>query len=26
MGEDITDEFPDEHLMIMKAELNNDEP
>ncbi|GKE65551.1 reverse transcriptase domain-containing protein [Tanacetum coccineum] len=25
-GEEITDEFPDEHLMILKAELNNDEP
>ncbi|GJX12026.1 reverse transcriptase domain-containing protein [Tanacetum coccineum] len=24
--EEITDEFPDEHLMIMKAELNNNEP
>ncbi|GJS50695.1 reverse transcriptase domain-containing protein [Tanacetum coccineum] len=24
--EEITDEFPDEHLMILKAELNNDEP
>ncbi|GJT70930.1 reverse transcriptase domain-containing protein [Tanacetum coccineum] len=23
--EEITDEFPDEHLMILKAELNNDE-
>ncbi|GKA45622.1 reverse transcriptase domain-containing protein [Tanacetum coccineum] len=26
MKEEITDEFPDEHLMILKAELNNDEP
>ncbi|GKC37056.1 reverse transcriptase domain-containing protein [Tanacetum coccineum] len=24
--EEITDEFPDEHLMILKAELNSDEP
>ncbi|GKE11803.1 hypothetical protein Tco_1415354, partial [Tanacetum coccineum] len=24
--EEITDEFPHEHLMILKAELNNDEP
>ncbi|GKA76653.1 putative nucleotidyltransferase, ribonuclease H [Tanacetum coccineum] len=24
--EEITDEFPDEHLMILKSELNNDEP
>nr|GEX84893.1 reverse transcriptase domain-containing protein [Tanacetum cinerariifolium] len=24
--EEIVDEFPDEHLMILKAELNNDEP
>ncbi|GJR69529.1 reverse transcriptase domain-containing protein [Tanacetum coccineum] len=24
--EEITDEFPDEHRMILKAELNNDEP
>ncbi|GJY88627.1 putative nucleotidyltransferase, ribonuclease H [Tanacetum coccineum] len=24
--EEIADEFPDEHLMILKAELNNDEP
>ncbi|GKD11096.1 reverse transcriptase domain-containing protein, partial [Tanacetum coccineum] len=24
--EEITDEFPYEHLMILKAELNNDEP
>ncbi|GJW20736.1 hypothetical protein Tco_0031358 [Tanacetum coccineum] len=24
--EEITDEFTDEHLMILKAELNNDEP
>ncbi|GKD46759.1 reverse transcriptase domain-containing protein, partial [Tanacetum coccineum] len=24
--EEITDEFLDEHLMILKAELNNDEP
>ncbi|GJT39140.1 reverse transcriptase domain-containing protein [Tanacetum coccineum] len=24
--EEITDEFPDEHLMILKAEHNNDEP
>ncbi|GJX84685.1 hypothetical protein Tco_0335459 [Tanacetum coccineum] len=24
--EEITDEFPDEHLAILKAELNNDEP
>ncbi|GKA37869.1 reverse transcriptase domain-containing protein [Tanacetum coccineum] len=24
--EEITDEFPDEHLMILKAELNYDEP
>ncbi|GJZ78831.1 reverse transcriptase domain-containing protein [Tanacetum coccineum] len=24
--EEITDEFPDEHLIILKAELNNDEP
>ncbi|GJY31087.1 reverse transcriptase domain-containing protein [Tanacetum coccineum] len=24
--EEITDEFSDEHLMILKAELNNDEP
>ncbi|GJS85923.1 reverse transcriptase domain-containing protein [Tanacetum coccineum] len=24
--EEITDEFPDKHLMILKAELNNDEP
>ncbi|GJX59086.1 reverse transcriptase domain-containing protein [Tanacetum coccineum] len=24
--EEITDEFPDEHLMILKAELNNYEP
>ncbi|GKB03453.1 reverse transcriptase domain-containing protein [Tanacetum coccineum] len=24
--EEITDEFPDEHLMILKAELNNDDP
>ncbi|GJR24331.1 reverse transcriptase domain-containing protein [Tanacetum coccineum] len=23
---EITDEFPDKHLMILKAELNNDEP
>nr|GEU67379.1 putative reverse transcriptase domain-containing protein [Tanacetum cinerariifolium] len=23
---EITNEFPDEHLMILKAELNNDEP
>ncbi|GJT64453.1 reverse transcriptase domain-containing protein [Tanacetum coccineum] len=23
---EITDEFPNEHLMILKAELNNDEP
>ncbi|GKB01384.1 reverse transcriptase domain-containing protein [Tanacetum coccineum] len=23
---DLIDEFPDEHLMILKAELNNDEP
>nr|GEZ16300.1 transposon Ty3-I Gag-Pol polyprotein [Tanacetum cinerariifolium] len=26
MEEEITDEFPDEHLIILKAELNNDEP
>ncbi|GJS74840.1 reverse transcriptase domain-containing protein [Tanacetum coccineum] len=26
MEEEITDEFPDEHLMILKSELNNDEP
>ncbi|GJY49980.1 reverse transcriptase domain-containing protein [Tanacetum coccineum] len=25
MKEEITDEFPDEHLMILKAELNDDE-
>ncbi|GJU88270.1 reverse transcriptase domain-containing protein [Tanacetum coccineum] len=24
--EEITNEFPDEHLMILKADLNNDEP
>ncbi|GJS49824.1 putative nucleotidyltransferase, ribonuclease H [Tanacetum coccineum] len=24
--EEITDEFPDEHLMILKTELNSDEP
>nr|GEY94016.1 reverse transcriptase domain-containing protein [Tanacetum cinerariifolium] len=24
--EEITDEFPNEHLMILKAELNDDEP
>ncbi|GJY58475.1 reverse transcriptase domain-containing protein [Tanacetum coccineum] len=24
--EEITNEFPDEHLIILKAELNNDEP
>ncbi|GJU10741.1 reverse transcriptase domain-containing protein [Tanacetum coccineum] len=24
--EEIIDEFPDEHVMILKAELNNDEP
>ncbi|GKC63316.1 hypothetical protein Tco_1095914 [Tanacetum coccineum] len=24
--EEITDEFPDEHLMILKTKLNNDEP
>ncbi|GJR34490.1 hypothetical protein Tco_1210174 [Tanacetum coccineum] len=24
--EEITDEFPDEHLMILKAKLNSDEP
>ncbi|GJW32108.1 hypothetical protein Tco_0052140 [Tanacetum coccineum] len=24
--EEITDEFPDEHLMILKTELNDDEP
>ncbi|GJT79625.1 reverse transcriptase domain-containing protein [Tanacetum coccineum] len=24
--EEITDKFPDEHLMILKAEFNNDEP
>ncbi|GKE86932.1 reverse transcriptase domain-containing protein, partial [Tanacetum coccineum] len=24
--EEITDEFPDKHLMILKMELNNDEP
>ncbi|GJW61448.1 putative nucleotidyltransferase, ribonuclease H [Tanacetum coccineum] len=24
--EEITDEFPDEHLMILKVELNSDEP
>ncbi|GKE39649.1 reverse transcriptase domain-containing protein [Tanacetum coccineum] len=24
--EEITDEFPDEHLMILKSELNDDEP
>ncbi|GJV81142.1 reverse transcriptase domain-containing protein [Tanacetum coccineum] len=24
--EEITNKFPDEHLMILKAELNNDEP
>ncbi|GJV04551.1 putative nucleotidyltransferase, ribonuclease H [Tanacetum coccineum] len=24
--EEITDEFPDEHLMVLKTELNNDEP
>ncbi|GJS12127.1 hypothetical protein Tco_0368923 [Tanacetum coccineum] len=24
--EEITNEFPDEHLMILKVELNNDEP
>ncbi|GJY78302.1 reverse transcriptase domain-containing protein, partial [Tanacetum coccineum] len=24
--EEITDEFPEEHLMILKAELNSDEP
>ncbi|GJU42524.1 reverse transcriptase domain-containing protein [Tanacetum coccineum] len=26
MEEEITDEFPDEHLMILKADLNSDEP
>ncbi|GJV16746.1 reverse transcriptase domain-containing protein [Tanacetum coccineum] len=26
MEEEITDEFPDEQLMILKSELNNDEP
>ncbi|GJT81788.1 reverse transcriptase domain-containing protein, partial [Tanacetum coccineum] len=26
MEEEITDEFPDEHLMLLKAELNSDEP
>ncbi|GJT43471.1 reverse transcriptase domain-containing protein [Tanacetum coccineum] len=26
MEDEITDKFPDEHLMILKAELNNDEP
>ncbi|GKF22331.1 reverse transcriptase domain-containing protein [Tanacetum coccineum] len=26
MEEEIADEFPDEHLMILKAELNSDEP
>ncbi|GKG40581.1 hypothetical protein Tco_0467358, partial [Tanacetum coccineum] len=26
MKEEITDEFPDKHLMILKAEVNNDEP
>ncbi|GKD03394.1 reverse transcriptase domain-containing protein [Tanacetum coccineum] len=25
-AEEITDEFPDEHLMILKEELNNDKP
>ncbi|GKF24720.1 reverse transcriptase domain-containing protein, partial [Tanacetum coccineum] len=24
--EEIADEFPDEHLMVLKTELNNDEP
>ncbi|GKD69247.1 reverse transcriptase domain-containing protein [Tanacetum coccineum] len=24
--EEITDEFPDEHLMLLKAKLNNNEP
>ncbi|GJU43995.1 reverse transcriptase domain-containing protein [Tanacetum coccineum] len=26
LEEEITDEFPNEHLMILKAEFNNDEP
>ncbi|GJT98027.1 reverse transcriptase domain-containing protein [Tanacetum coccineum] len=26
MEEEIADEFPDEHLMVLKTELNNDEP
>ncbi|GJX56284.1 hypothetical protein Tco_0286181 [Tanacetum coccineum] len=26
MEEEITDEFPEKHLMILKAEFNNDEP
>ncbi|GKC93651.1 reverse transcriptase domain-containing protein [Tanacetum coccineum] len=26
MKEEIADEFPDEHLMVLKTELNNDEP
>ncbi|GJX39358.1 reverse transcriptase domain-containing protein [Tanacetum coccineum] len=26
LEEEITDEFPDKHLMMLKAELNNDEP
>ncbi|GJS76269.1 reverse transcriptase domain-containing protein [Tanacetum coccineum] len=26
MKEEITDEFPDEHLMVLKTELNNNEP
>ncbi|GJS40726.1 DNA-directed DNA polymerase [Tanacetum coccineum] len=26
MEEEITDEFPDEHLMLLKAKLNNNEP
>ncbi|GJY48058.1 reverse transcriptase domain-containing protein [Tanacetum coccineum] len=26
MEEEITDEFPDEHLMVLKTKLNNDEP
>ncbi|GKF88329.1 hypothetical protein Tco_0259206, partial [Tanacetum coccineum] len=26
MEEEITDEFPNKHLMILKAELNNEEP
>ncbi|GJT82776.1 reverse transcriptase domain-containing protein [Tanacetum coccineum] len=26
MEKEITDEFPDEHLMVLKTKLNNDEP